>query len=376
MLPLRAVLALPRIAWQAVRYRCLRGSWLRDYWRQPAFDLLALGRQTPIDVIVVVADHFEPPTQRGEDTAIESVASWCRAYEASAARFRDADGRMPQHTWFYPAEYPNLGCLRELSASVERGLGEIEFHLHHGHDTHETFAAKLRCGLDFFNQAGAMLTNGDPPKHQFAYIAGNWSLDNGAHDASTSGCNTELTALRDAGCYADFTFPALGSRAQPRKTNAIYYATDDPRPKSYDQGIDVEVGRAPSGDLMIFQGPLVLDWRGGRFDWGALETYAPPSPHRLTCWLKAHVHVKGRPEWVFVKLHTHGLQSRALWSGSQLDELFEAMDATWNRPPLRLHYATAREAYNIVKAAEAGMDGDPNEYRDYLIAPPVNSATA
>jgi hypothetical protein len=35
-----------------------------------------------------------------------------------------------------------------------------------------------------------------------------------------------------------------------------------------------------------------------------------------------------------------------------------------------LHYVTAREAYNIVKAAEAGEQGDPGRYRDYLLPPP------
>jgi hypothetical protein len=33
---------------------------------------------------------------------------------------------------------------------------------------------------------------------------------------------------------------------------------------------------------------------------------------------------------------------------------------------------TAREAYNIVKAAEAGKSGDPNDFRDFEIAPPAN----
>ncbi len=37
-----------------------------------------------------------------------------------------------------------------------------------------------------------------------------------------------------------------------------------------------------------------------------------------------------------------------------------------------LHYVTAREAYNIVKAAEAGKSGDPNDYRDFEIPPPAN----
>ena len=33
----------------------------------------------------------------------------------------------------------------------------------------------------------------------------------------------------------------------------------------------------------------------------------------------------------------------------------------------RLHYVTAREMYNIIKAAEAGKSGDPSAYRDFQI---------
>jgi hypothetical protein len=35
-----------------------------------------------------------------------------------------------------------------------------------------------------------------------------------------------------------------------------------------------------------------------------------------------------------------------------------------------LHYVTAREVYNIIKAAEAGKGGDPNAWRDYILPPP------
>ena len=35
----------------------------------------------------------------------------------------------------------------------------------------------------------------------------------------------------------------------------------------------------------------------------------------------------------------------------------------------KLHYVTAREAYNIAKAAEHGLDGDPSRYRDFRLAP-------
>jgi hypothetical protein len=115
-----------------------------------------------------------------------------------------------------------------------------------------------------------------------------------------------------------------------------------------------------------------VNWRAGTFEWSALENYAPPAPDRLDGWLDAHVHVNGRPEWVFVKLHTHGMQSEGAFLGRPLESCLERMVETWNRPPWRLHFATAREAFNMVKAAEAGFQGNPNDFRNYAVAPPAN----
>jgi hypothetical protein len=322
--------------------------------------------------MVLVADHFEPARRFGDEAAVESVQSWCAAYEELAGRHRDADGRLPQHTWFYRYDYPNPGCVRALSGSVFRGFGEVEFHLHHGHDTHETLAHTLQAGLEWFNRFGAMRTAEVWPRQRFGYVAGNSALDNGAGTDALSGCDTELRALRDAGCYADFTFPSLGSPAQPRISNALYYATEDGRPKSYDRGVEVAVGQEPSGDLMIFQGPHTIDWRAGCVEDGAVENSSPPHPRRLGSWLRANVHVQGRPEWVFVKLHTHAMQNRAAFLSPGMDALLTAMEAWWNRPPFRLHYVTAREAYNIAKAAEAGYSGNPGDYRDHAIPAPAN----
>jgi len=361
------------LPWRLIRYRPLRGGWLWDYLRHHRpLDTARLSGDAPLDVIVVLVDHFEPAGEPGPQAAVDSVAAWCEKYRTIASRHEDADGRYPQHTWFHRAEYPNFGCIHTLADACFDGYGETEFHLHHGHDTHATFTEKLRAGLEFFNSAGAMLTAEETPQQRFAYIAGNWSLDNGSRNDALSGCNTEITALRDAGCYADFTFPAMTSYAQPRKTNAIYYATDTPEPKSYDTGVDVEAGRAVSGDLMIFQGPTTVDWRAGRIEDAAVEFFSPPKPRRLDQWLRANVHVRGRPEWVFVKLHCHGMQSHEVFGGPAIDEMFEQMTTRWNRPPLRLHFATAREAYNMVKAAEAGKDGNPNDYRDFDAPRPAN----
>jgi hypothetical protein len=155
-------------------------------------------------------------------------------------------------------------------------------------------------------------------------------------------------------------------------TNSIYYATEDGRPKSYDTGTPVEVGRSPSGDLMIFQGPSVIDWEDGRIEDSALEDSHPAHPRRLAGWLAGNVHVVGRPEWVFIKLSTHAIQNRASFLSQTTDDTFAAMETWWMRPPFRLHYVTCREAYNIVKAAEAGHEGNPNDYRDFEVPPPAN----
>jgi hypothetical protein len=369
----RALARLPLLAYRVLRWRALRGGWLPGYLRRHRpFDRRRLPPGVPVDVIVLFADHFEPARRFGDAAAVESVRSWCRAYEELAGPHRDADGRPPQHTWFYRYDYPNPGCLQALSECAFRGYGEVEFHLHHGPDTHEAVATTLRSGLDWFNGFGAMLTAEAGPRRRFGYVAGNSALDNGAGDDALSGCDTELRALRDAGCYADFTFPSLGSRAQPRLTNTLYYAAEDGRPKSYDTGVEVAVGRAPSGDLLMFQGPVSVDWGNGRLEDGVLENTSPPHPSRLAHWLSAHVHVPGRPEWVFVKLSTHAMQNRASFLSPATDAAFAALGAWWNRPPFRLHYVTAREAYNLVKAAEAGHAGDPNAYRDYLIPRPAN----
>jgi hypothetical protein len=370
---LRAAVHLPCLLYRLVRWRALRGGWLPGYLaRRHRFDRQLLPAGTPIDVMVVVVDHYEPARCNGDEAAVESVRSWCASYEQVARKHRDAAGRPPQHTWFYRFDYPNPGCLQALSEAVFRGYGEVEFHLHHDHDTHASFADKLQAGLEWFNRYGAMLTAEPTPRRLFAYIAGNSALDNGAGDDALSGCDTELSALRDAGCYADFTFPSLGSPAQPRTTNTIYYATEDGKAKSYDTGVPVAVGRPASGDLMMFQGPTAFNWADGFVDDGMVENTSPAHPRRLGAWLSAHVHVPGRPEWVLIKLCTHGMQNRASFLGAGTDATFAAMGRWWNQPPFRLHYVTAREAHNIVKAAEAGHAGNPDDYRDFAVPKPAN----
>jgi hypothetical protein len=44
-------------------------------------------------------------------------------------------------------------------------------------------------------------------------------------------------------------------------------------------------------------------------EFGTVESYALPAEARISRWIDLNIHVKGRPEWVFVKVYSHGVQS-------------------------------------------------------------------
>ena len=48
--------------------------------------------------------------------------------------------------------------------------------------------------------------------------------------------------------------------------------------------------------------------------------------------------------------------------------MLSSLENECERRGIKLHYMTAREAFNVVKAAESGKDGDPESYRDFAIA--------
>ncbi|MDP7042198.1 MAG: hypothetical protein QGF91_06060, partial [Gammaproteobacteria bacterium] len=201
-----------------------------------------------------------------------------------------------------------------------------------------------------------------------------------APDGSACGINNELIVLRELGCYADFTLPSAPDPAQTSKINSIYYATDDPdRPKSHDTGTDVRVGGSAEGDLLMIQGPLALNWKQRKFglipkvENSEVRGGFNPTPDRIDLWIREAPVVQGRPDWLFVKIYTHGAQEDA--HEALLGEPIRAMHAYLNSAyndgeDYQLHYVSAREMYNLVKAAEAGCSGNPNEYRDYELPPP------
>ena len=313
------------------------------------------------DVFFCFVDHFEPLwNQASRHQGLERVEHWFENYPRMAEKFRDVDGRPPQHTFFYPAEEYVPEYLELLARLCGQGYGEVEIHLHHDRDTAENLKAQIE---DFKTK---LQRHGFLSRGRYGFIHGNWTLDNALGDGRWCGVNNELQVLRDTGCYADFTLPSAPSPTQTRKVNSIYYATDDPqRPKSHDTGVDVRVGGKAEGDLLLVQGPLTLNWRRRKIENADVAGYAPATAERVALWVRQRIGVVGRPNWVFVKVHTHGCQERNF--GAVLDgRLHEALQQL----PAKLHYVTAREVYNLIKAAEAGQHGDPNRLRDFLLPPP------
>lgn len=352
--------------------------WLPNYLMQKK-KRLPFASASQIHIIFAIADHFEPKwnhvTERQEQGR---VFTWVNNYPLMALHHRDSDGRCPQHTWFYPYDEFSDWQIEKLSELCYSGYGEIELHLHHDNDTAESLFAKIEDAKRLFSSYSALACKRDDNGIYYGFVHGNWSLDNSRRDGRWCGVNNELQVLKETGCYADFTMPSAPSETQSKKVNSIYYANDDPhKPKSYDTGVDVAVGREPSGDLMIIQGPLCLNWSRRKFfmfpkiENGEVSAINPPSADRIDLWIAQHIHVIGRPEWIFVKVYTHGAQDKNcatfFGNGGILDKMYSYLEEKYNDgKKYKLHYTTAREMYNIIKAAEAGKNGDPLMYRDYI----------
>ena len=327
-------------------------------------------------VMLLLVDHHEI-------TEINQELAFLKRWENLSDRHKDADGKNPQYTFAYPYDHffikgfdPSI--IKAIADTCYRGYGDLELQWHLKNETSVSFRRKLKDAKKKFLNVGAL--NTVDGKDAFGFIHGNWALDNSIirKDGSNySGVNNELDILREEGCFADFTFPAFGTTAQPKMVNTIYYALDDPKnPKSYNSGVLVEAGKKKQNHryFMIFQGLIVIrPFINGKLiyvDRSCIQDGELPSARRANNWVTNGVFIKGKPSWVFVKLHMHGSLHDDAILGSDMDKTLSYIERNYNDGErYQLHYVTAREAYNIVKAAEAGLNGTPNEYRNFVIKP-------
>jgi len=319
-------------------------------------------------LMFVVADHYEPGFI--EEEAVIENEKWLADYAKAVEGKQDSYGNRFVYNWFYPFDQRNDRVLKRLQQEVKQGSGEIEFHWHKPCLTAAEYQVQLTEAVAWFKEFGAFqgAERGDDNATRFSFIAGNWDLDNGR--GTGCGINDEISQLIKAGGYMDMTYSTLGSPAQPKDMiNQIYYVKDTPEARSYKQGHRIKVGEVtPETPFLMFQGPLSFHW-DLTFEYGALESYALPSLKRIKRWIDSHIHVENKPQWSFVKLYSHGIQSPDIVK-HHLGPMLDALKTETAARNIKLHYVSAREAYNIVRAAEAGMEGDPELYRDFIYGAP------
>jgi len=328
-------------------------------------------------VIFLVANHFEPGL--GSE-ALTRLESWCKLARSTGDAVRDHDGTPFRHTNFFPAEQYERPILDVLSALQSDGYGEVEIHLHHGVEGPDS-AGNTRRALEEFRDVLAedhRCLSRDKPNSspRYGFVHGNWALANSA-GGRFCGVDEEMQILADTGCYADFTLPSVPFQSQVARINAIYqcgHPLNEARP--HRSGPNLKVGDIPELPI-IFNGPLVFDWsrrlRGlpiPRIDDGALAQNYPLSLHRFDSWRSARIGVAGRPEWHFIKLFSHGFfdWDQDIMIGEQLRRFMgEVMEVAEQTGRFRIHFASAREAFNMVMAAVDGREGNPDRYRDYRL---------
>jgi hypothetical protein len=149
--------------------------------------------------------------------------------------------------------------------------------------------------------------------------------------------------------------------------------------QSYDRRLPLSALRDGTADLMIFEGPLIfspsLNPRHLMLDLddGDIHDAEHASPARADRWIRANVHVPERPDWVFVKLFAHGISTPGdveAVVGSDYEEMLSYLEREYNDGTRYvLHYITARQAYNLARAAAEGATGQPHEYLDAYVPP-------
>jgi hypothetical protein len=381
-----AIALAAALTWPQLRDRGM-DRWLLPYLVQTG----KRGAPRPdeeIHLLLCFADHYEPTgSNPSPEQAQACVDRWVRDYPLQFGSFRDSDARPPRYTFFYPIEEYEAAHLDALAGLCRAGYGEVELHLHHRNDTAEHLRAELVKYKEIFAARHGLLS-----RHRqtgalaYGFIHGNWALCNARPDGDWCGVNNELDVLRETGCYADLTMPSAPHVTQTRKINSIYYARNCPgRPRSHDQGADVGTAPQPPDSLLLVQGPLVLDWRKRKagllptVENGCIQANQRACIERLPAWLRARVQVPSRPDWFFVKLHTHGAQPPCLevLLGESMVRFHRDLAAlAAKNPRFHYHYLTAREMVNVIKAAEAGWHGSVADARDYLLVSNIGAATS
>jgi hypothetical protein len=368
---------LTKLKWNLpwlVRYPSARG---KSFWERNAFEKK--------HIIFTIANHFEPSWSENGlldlDSQRRRLDDYYKLARKTGEAVRDADGTKFRHTNFYPAEQYDFQILEKLAEMQSEDLGETEIHLHHGVEKPDTAENLRRSLVDFRDVLAAehrLLSRFEEDSQpKYAFVHGNLALANSC-GGRFCGVDEEMQILRETGCYVDMTLPSAPDQSQVPMLNQIYECGLPLAEKvPHRTGRAVEVfGNQPKLPL-IFTGPLVFNWTRRikgfpvpRIDDGALVYNQPMDLARFNRWLSANITVKGRSDWIFVKLYCHGFFDRDQQAsiGEDAQRFFsEIIENGEKTSQYRVYFASAREAFNMVSAAIDSKKGNPGEFRNYRL---------
>jgi len=361
--------------------------WLTRYpfWRVREIVHRFSNGKYPQNLVFVIANHYEPSWLEDAladlKTQIVRVKAWHEKAKKIASALKDSDGYSFRHTYFFPIEQYYKEILDSLSETQADDLGEVEIHLHHGvekPDTSENLRSTLIEMRDTLAEKHKLLSWMESVEHPvYAFVHGNLALANSA-GGEYCGVDNEMQILAETGCYADMTLPTAPDITQVPMLNAIYEcrnALDEAIP--HRSGNNLRVGQQEIDFPFIFTGPLVFNWTENtlgipapRLDNGVLAENQPMDLARLERWRSTRISVKGREDWVFIKLYCHGFleyDTDSMIGERALRFFSEVIEHGERTGEYKVHFATAREACNMVIAAVEGKEGSPTEFRDYRL---------
>jgi len=333
------------------------------FWSYLKFMTKKLTRNKPkvTKVYFCIADHYEPYWGKAtKEDAIRRVRRWHCEYIPQAEKYTDSDGNHPIYSFFYPAEEYDEEAMTMISDIVHKGFGDVEIHLHHEDDTAENLRTDLNDFIRVLDEKHNLLRRNEQGQLVYAFIHGNWALDNSHPDGAYCGVDNELKVLEETGCYLDMTMPSAPDRTQTKKINSIYFAKGKAGVcKSHDKGVNVKPGRwQKEGEILMVQGPLGFNWKRRKFgvlpriEAGELSHDAPPTKGRINLWLNYGARIEGVDDHIFIKLHTHGANDKNLEMllGGGLEGLWSNLDnMVCENPEYSLHYVSARGMYQKIK---------------------------
>lgn len=359
--------------------------WLTRYPLSRATSMLERTLFEKKHVIITVANHFEPawsPTGvLDPKSQLRRLAEYHQRARAIGESVTDVDGTNFRHTNFYPAEQYHPEILNRMAEMQSEDLGEVEVHLHHGverPDTEENLRNSLVEFRDTLAEKHRCLSRMDGVgKPMYAFVHGNLALANSS-GGRNCGVDSEMAILNETGCYADMTLPSAPEQSQVALINQIYEcAKPQTEAIPHREGRRVGTGDALHLLPLIFTGPLVFNWTRRvkglpvpRIDDGALTANQSLDLARFNRWMSANITVAGKSDWVFVKLYCHGFfdHDQSACIGEDAKNFFgDLVEHGAKTGKFDIHFASAREMFNIASAAVDGKRGRPGEYREYRL---------